>query len=595
MHRIVFVALIVIFFLGVHVLVAVGDESRSEDLKSLKVKFLTLLSDDEVDIKQARSILDQIPSDPKAFHDLDDLVDPMNPVIAQTAVIILHHLLNKFMLANSIEEKNQFLEIIQLGIERGMDVTATHKDDPPLYVKGLMIREMNITNSIITFGHKFITQEVIARSRKMSKFLTNLYSLPGEVVPPAKLLLHVEKIVETAGAKVQNRTDLAINMLRIARLDKPTIKASELLQFSQTYRNLVEHVSSNTAPHTKFISLRDIMASLDEYANLALTSLITAMESDPRAGIALEHFFDLHVLPDESNRNSFHYLCMARAHTMLRTLTASYSTNWDENNAFMRSMMAERIFTSLDYADDRGHSPLTYCAMRYGRRRHPDDIGSAFVDFLDVLKKDVTNEAFLNHIDDLKEILLEDAEESSLSKDADQPEGADGRERLGECGSIEECLKDEDPSSTESLLESPTETIPSGDVSDGGWNAERLQLDPQKYPYIKGPNRCDIMEIHGENLPDQADFFSQYINTATPVVFRGAALNETSRMRFLRHVFQKENFLKVYGGKKVSASSLPYGGKISLAILTSLSNIEISSLCREFWCKVGVQDAASSG
>eukprot|EP01040_Poterioochromonas_malhamensis_P019111 gene19111-22497_t len=252
----------------------------SKDVKKLKIAFLETISQQDVDIGKAKAVLSQIPLDPKAFHDYDDLEDPMNPVIANVSVMILHFLLNKFMLTTNAEEKAQYLEIMQLGMERGMNVAATYKEDPPLYLKAVMVKEMNLTVSMIAAAKKYMTQEIIARSRKMSKFLAMIYTLLAEVVPTAKLLLHVEKIAENAsnrtidGLKVQpSRKEIALMMLHTARLDKPAIKAAELLAFSPSYRELIDQITT-TGQFSKSISLKKVIQSLDEYANKAISALI---------------------------------------------------------------------------------------------------------------------------------------------------------------------------------------------------------------------------------------------------------------------------------------------------------------------------------
>lgn len=525
----------------------------SVNVRELKIKFLELISQQQVDLKKAKYVLSEVPVDPKAFHDYDDINDPMNPVISNVSVVVLHYLLNKFMLATTMEEKAQFLDIMQMGIERGMNVAASYKDDPPLYVKSVFVKEMNLTVSMITAAKKYMTQEVIARSRKMSNFLIMIYSMLAEVVPTAKLLLHVEKISETAGSRLsvpstapltsfQDRKEIARVMLHSARLDKPAIKASELLQFSPTYTKLVDQIST-PGPFSKSISLLNVIKSLDEYANTAIMALINAMKEDNRSEIALEHFFDLHVIPDDSQRNAFHYLCMARASTVLNSLTEAFKSDWDKNSSIMRSMMAERLLTSFEFADNRGHTPLTYCSMRYGHRRH-DDIGSSIAKFFDVLKEDMTDSAFIDHVDRLKEVLF--ADEDTDSDMVIMPSMEAGTVfSVANSGQVES-----------------EEAANVAEIDGGGWSSERLEVNPEKFSHFAGPNHCDIKQVYlNSSIPNQEEFFMEYINNGIPVVFRGAALDSSiTRMAALRHTFRKDNFLKVYGSKKVSASSLPYGG-----------------------------------
>eukprot|EP01033_Poteriospumella_lacustris_P013141 gene13141-9409_t len=388
----------------------------------------------------------------------------------------------------------------------------------------------------------------------MSKFLVMIYTLLAEVVPTAKLLLHVEKIAENAsnrtidGLKVQpSRKEIALMMLHTARLDKPAIKAAELLAFSPSYRELIDQITT-TGQFSKSISLKKVIQSLDEYANKAISALIDAMKDDVRSGIALEHFFDLHVIPDDNQRNAFHYLCMARSTVILESLLNAYKSNWEGDDANIRNVLAERIISSFEFADRRGHTPLSYCALRYGRRQH-DDVGSKMIEFLDTLKTDLTNPAFVDHVEELKETLFEDPNDTLAvplvtGEESEEVEGLQTSETHVD-GSVE-------------LLQSPKLV----NTDDGGWNPKRLHVDKEQYPYFADENHCDIKQVYLDDvpMPDQEEFFMEYLNSATPVIFRGAALNaSTSRMFALRNVFRKDHFVKVYGGKKVTASTLPYG------------------------------------
>lgn len=172
------------------------------------------------------------------------------------------------------------------------------------------------------------------------------------------------------------------------------------------------------------------------------------------------------------------------------------------------------------------------------------------VEFLDTLKADLTDPAFSEHVEELKEALFEDPNDT-LAVPLIIGEGSEQVKKLQASETLINGSLD---------LQAPNRV----NADDGGWNPKRLHIDKEQYPYFSDENHCDIKQVHLDDatMPDQEEFFMEFLNSATPVIFRGAALNaSTSRMFALRHVFRKDNFVKVYGGKKVTASTLPYGGK----------------------------------
>jgi hypothetical protein len=81
----------------------------------------------------------------------------------------------------------------------------------------------------------------------------------------------------------------------------------------------------------------------------------------------------------------------------------------------------------------------------------------------------------------------------------------------------------------------------------GGW-----QLTPTT---LYTHHVSDIQEVFGAELPSNKEFFAKYVNTSTPVVFRGAAMESS-----VRDTLSKREFVARYGGFAVPQAVLPYSG-----------------------------------
>lgn len=105
----------------------------------------------------------------------------------------------------------------------------------------------------------------------------------------------------------------------------------------------------------------------------------------------------------------------------------------------------------------------------------------------------------------------------------------------------------------------------------GGWDPTLLSeftLDDSSAasPSSSPSSRCDILEVwNATQLSDGETFFSRYINTGTPVIFRGLALHSTETLHSLRSSFSRDLFLKRFGALEVQASTLPYGDSFGVS------------------------------
>lgn len=558
--------------------------AREDEFYEKKVQFLELVTETPVikaNLVSARRVLESMPADIGIFGNEED---------DEAFQVILHTVLNHFMLSKSQEEKAEYIKMIHLGIERGMDIASPFSNDPPLYVKTIMIKEMNITLAFINAGRRFITQEFIARSRKMSRALTMLYSMPAEIVPPAKLLLMVEKLTSLGAPPSSpfyhaNRTIFANTLLQNARLDSQSaIKPTELMAFSPQYQEIIHRITSDTATasSSKLIATKDISRSIDELGNAVLLAMIEAMRVDSRSSVSFEHFFDLHVIADEKQRNLFHYLCMSRSTTMLSTIVSAFMSQWEEDGA-VRRVVADRLLYGLaQQADNRHHTALSYCRMRYGRNHEDDDISGTMWSFIQTLKQAVGEEIAQRY-----ELLTEDIifiSQSATPKDATESIGILPGEtdtentneiavEVGIDGTVNAGVDSLSfvASDTEIVVETAlvtdasevTSLVDSTKVDNGGWSIK--QLDLSSFPHIH-VDSCDILEITNESLPFSIAFFERFINTGTPVIFREVMHDPTKTiMSRLKEVLRRKNFLEVYGNRQVPTSTLPYGGNICVS------------------------------
>jgi len=115
------------------------------------------------------------------------------------------------------------------------------------------------------------------------------------------------------------------------------------------------------------------------------------------------------------------------------------------------------------------------------------------------------------------------------------------------------------------------EAIDRGVIDNGGWSAWKHNIPMD--------DRCDVREEFLPSLLSNKEFFLRFINTGTPVIFRGVAnatksastrarsektksdsSSSSDTMQELLRVFKKTSFINKYGRIKVPASTIPYSG-----------------------------------
>ena len=543
---------------------------------------------------------------------------------------VLHMLLNQFMLSQNPSDKQLFLELFNLAMEHGADPSTPLNNDPPLYIKGIMIKEIELVKSIVEHSHKSITNEIIARSSKISRLLKMIYAMPAEVVPIAKLLLHVEKLTHKyyeslpVDAKTNfNTTDVAARLLLGAKLDRPTLSAAQLMHYSTTYNQTIQHLTSFLLPEnvewnipggletTKIISMYDISMTMNELLVIIPEALIESILMLPRdrKHVAIEHFIDIHVIPDEADRNCFHYLSAANSVKMVEAFAKVFDhliddlndkgTPHEGRNEINHShaenklrQLAETLLNNLSQVDHRGHTPLSYAEVRYGSHSPIAMTLKALISrLIRIFEGDFSNFSMEDGDADLEEmeaLLIEhdgavtvNENSANVEIDGTQVTEVALEDQLNSAMSQEGEIEEASQSVVDN--ENKRREIPESDS--GGWNPSRLTIFDEAHsskddvPTVETISdddvkmesnstskqqyydRCDILEIWDGDLPNAEEFFVRYINTATPVVFRGAALKKTAQMYQLREKFSKKKFVRNYGSVQVTASTLPYSGK----------------------------------
>lgn len=519
----------------------------------------------------------------KRTFSVADSLDPelISSIYQQQQIPLMHHFLNVFLLhQKNPQEKKLLMKIIHQSIEMGLDITVPFKDDPPVYYKALFIKEFALTRHMINHNPKIFLADIIARSHKLHKFLKMLYSLTPEIIPMTKLVLHIQKIMEviyedfrssqlqtaptSSTETVFNGTAVLHHLLESARLDKPTVKPFELWQASQTYDLIVRRIAQpqySNQTTLNVLKLSSIQESLNDLVYSIFQALVSSFQFSERKYVAVEHLLEIHLLIDEQRRNLFHFLTMSNSILILRELIGLWEAYYhhattassvspsssqqeieiglegividDKEHGIKAEVEVEeseelqelrkRILRGLTSKDHRGHTPLSYAVMRYGT---DSQIAFMFRDFLELFQSK----------DDIDHIYIPSPTDSIA---------AESSEGLSEAGSGQ-------PSS-DAIDKPPLQNVTT-DL--GGWDELRI-IDEKD----QGKERCDVLEVWDEALPDAETFFRKYINTATPVIFRGAALLPEEEMSKLRKIFSKEVFLRKYGKLKVSTSPIPYGGK----------------------------------
>lgn len=517
--------------------------ARSKQLSSLL--FRSIADHTKLDLPMAKKLLSQFKSD-------DTIVGNVNDDIP-----ILHHLLNLHRMSTSARDKADVLETFVAALIVGADPSTPYKSDPPLIFKAILLKEINVCQLISDSSVFAVRKMLHGQGRWSGLFFTHLYSTPSESIPLAKLLLHADTIVRDKGQSAMGGVDGVRKLLASASLGKPAVKSADLDLHSPAYGRILDTLGADNGGK---IHLLDIIRSLDDVAGAVHRSVLSAAVSDASAAVRLVQVLtglgtssDASVYP--MHRNALHFLCLSGGAVMLEqlrqfllelrtsgsnsvgaaadeikqdgtTATSTPPLDTTATSTECDSMVREALRT----ADLRGHTPVSYAAMRFSTA---SPIGDA-----------------------LRLLCLD------LNLDLDQ-EVAHSREN--------------------GALHTPTAapakvTITTATTSEnGGWRTTLLA------DAISSESGADprILEVHTSALPSNKEFFNTYLNTGTPVIFRRTSGTAEDSVAATQKAFKKADFLASYGDVTVPAATIPYAGtfgkKQSLSTIREVANSQDST------------------
>lgn len=450
-------------------------------------------------------------------------------------VPVLHQLLNLFAAFNHPGVKRGLLEIVFKCIDMGADVNAPYKDEPPLMFKALTFRELHLTKVLIM---KTDLEALLnAKSSWLTFFLNNLFTIPGEPVPLTKLLLHADTIIRSKpdGFNAFGGIEGIKRLLAGATLGgaaKPTVKVTELATDSETYNQLLSRLGKegNTVP------LIDMVLMLDEITsnvhkvflnrlNMALCHHDSPLQDGGKsAPLAIdEELLEVYLFvlartdtDPVGGRNALHGLCLSSSVMVLDDLIEVFSqiNLTEERRARTYSQLAAALMTK----DVRGHTPVSYAVTRWGPSSY---IGNALNRFCTLVGID-----FAAYVQKVPRFQRKAEEEF-----------------------------DDMPALVDEATSDKTDSV----SANGGWNTVRMTSEDT--------TTCDVVEVVDCEgvLPSNKEFFAKYLNTSTPVVFRGAT------HQAIRDLFVKETFTESYGDFVVPVAPIPYPGKtLKLLVLIGL-------------------------
>lgn len=358
--------------------------------------------------------------------------------------------------------------------------------------------------------------------------LTQLYSVPCDPIPLSKLLLHAHSIVKTKKKEAEDAgASFGLNdvkeLLASASLGagaKPAAKTKDLDMFSKTFEKVLENMLGDSEE----LKLMDVMNSLGELGSAVHASWLESyllLSSDTVTGLG--HLANLLATFDKKGRNPLHTLALSGSASLTNDLVDVFSLLDTEGDLEAVRRVRGKLDVALAAVDIRGHTPISYAALRYGAD------GSVYFAFKKLASLSGT---VLDTV--LEEFLLGSYKNHSQTE-KNQVEGHHQPVGIG-----------------------------------GGWSSAML---PDEF---RGDStRCDILEVWS-GQPTPVDFFVHYIALGKPVIFRRALQTEDQNEMSIRRHFQKDTFLKKYGNEIIPVSAIPYassfGVKSNVMTLADVAN-----------------------
>ena len=459
---------------------------------------------------------------------------------------LLHHTIDIYMQNTNHTEREMLVTIMMVMVEKGARVAIDKEEEPDILVKSLAIREMYMATQFAQYG--------LPRQVK-SGLLRLLYSVPCDAVPLAKLLLHAHSIIKNLpkGRKSLGGKEGVKNFVNNAKLpigSKASVRGSDMSMLSKTYNNLLSKLGTNSLTEsgillTEIIDILDqVSTPVHEYVLLPRDgdNVLIADDANPEmkadAG-ALEFKTDWLLEIDEYGRNPLHILMLSGSKIMLFSVIdkATYDHK-DKGGVDIEKKL--KFVKALSMKDNRGNTPMDYFLQRYSelKRGGSGNDGSGDVG---VGGKGNSNNKVTSQYVDRKEIIDQlKTLLSSVNIPFDSIVSFDAMK-------LESCSAS---STNEGKIMNKNEE--NDDLNTGGWNTAKID---EKHLKNIDLTRCDIPQITVNDFTG-LELFEKYINTGTPVMLRGLALNSP-----IRQAFTKDNLLAKFGTESVPIAVLPYAGR----------------------------------
>lgn len=423
----------------------------------------------------------------------------------------LHHMLNIYFRSRDVGTRKDLVQLMLHCVEAGVTVEEPFGSDPSVLFKALAMREMNLARALAAASGAPLATRLL---------LTHLYSLPCELVPLAKLLLHANTIVSRNAAGLAGFGGvLGVKRLvasaSLGAQSNPAVKGDDLVALSTAFTDMLSAFGSS---HYR-LSLTQLITVLDQVAGTTHQHLLSA----PTLPVTLAALQEVDDGAEGSLRNGLHHLGIAGATHMIGQLAeAAKAARAVEGREGGGTAALEALSLAMGALDAHGMTPSSYALARFGPQ------SEAYLALQSLCQAVLPSLMQLggcmggDHPADLAQTAQDKARR-----------GRRGEVGVGVSGSMQQQVDDYDG---------------------GGWDTVRLPQD-----LAGDPGRCDIVEVHGPP-PPREQFYRDYVLTSTPVVFRGAA-----RGQRLERAFERQAFLRAYGDDQVEVGAIPYPSSFGVA------------------------------
>jgi 2-polyprenyl-3-methyl-5-hydroxy-6-metoxy-1,4-benzoquinol methylase len=285
---------------------------------------------------------------------VNNLQDGAELAISVGGKPLIHHLMNTYWISRDVQTKTSVCDLVLLCIEKGMVVDAPAQGEPDALHKALLMREMRLA------------REVVRASRKLqidAVKLYELYSVPCNPTPSAKLLLHADTINQKMNKGQKQDLDAFKKLLFGAHREgqRPVVQARELSALSATNEDMLTMLAYNSSGE---VTRAAIVDGLSEAAGFVHAEILAKYRRYPvELARALAQVI-------QGGRNSLHMLAVSGGTSMIKDLS-SYMHDLDaavlsgDADKQIVQEAKEVIAAALNAMDYRQKTPLQYAAIRY--------------------------------------------------------------------------------------------------------------------------------------------------------------------------------------------------------------------------------------